>query len=145
MYLLRTDGTVVRTNQDVPAPDKGEELTDLAVAPDGTHMVVSYGSKVFFMDAEGKVIQTWPATTAPTTQPSLEEYLVQPTFTPDSKLVAFKYLAKDEDYVRTVAIVFFTPEGKEVSRAAIPRIKPGTTRPASQPATSQPASAPTED
>ena len=59
--------------------------------------------------------------------------LAQPTFTPDSKRVAFKYLTQEKDsYPRVEAIVFFSPQGKELSRVPIPRIAPGTTRPASE-------------
>ncbi len=36
-------------------------------------------------------------------------------------------MTKDEQ--RVVAIVFFTPEGKEVSRVEIPKIEPGTIQP----------------
>jgi phosphopyruvate hydratase len=67
---------------------------------------------------------------------SKDEALAQPAFAPDGKQVAFKVLAQKEgDYLRAAAIAFFTPEGKEVSRTPIPKIKPGTTRPASQPTT----------
>jgi len=107
-----------------------DEAGELAVAPDGKHMVISFGGNVHFLTSDGKILKSWEHE---------KDLLVQPTFTPDSKHVAFKYMSKEER--RTAAIVFFTPEGKEVSRVAIPRIKPGTTRPASQPAT-QAATAP---
>lgn len=109
---------------DLPGQGDEDDTGELVIAPDGKHMVISFGGKVHFMTPDGKVLKSWE---------HKDDLLVQPTFTPDSKQVAFKYMYKEER--RAAAIVFFTPEGKEVSRVAIPRIKPGTTRPASQPAT----------
>ena len=58
--------------------------------------------------------------------------MFRPTFTPDSKRVAFKYLTEKDELARTSAIVFFTPEGKEVGRVAIPAAKPPASKPAGE-------------
>jgi len=88
--------------------DQGE----LAVSPDGQHLVVSIGQTVRFLDKAGQSLGTWQSDT---------DFLVQPTFTPDSKQVAFKLVSKNAQ--RTVAIVFFTPEGRRLSRVWIPGIE----------------------
>ena len=86
-------------------------------------MVIALGDSVYFMRREGKVLKTWR---------HKKDLLVQPTFTPSSRRVAFKHMSTSER--RATAIVFFTPDGREVARVKIPPIEPGTTRPASQPA-----------
>ncbi len=125
LYFVRTDGTVVAT-QTLPLPQHkhGEDHTgELAIAPDGTHMVLAYGEDVFFMRRDGSVREHW--------QGDDGRLLAQPTFAPNSKHVAMKYMQKkSEPYPRVSAIVFFTPEGKESSRVTVPRIDPATTQPA---------------
>ena len=95
-----------------------------AFAPDGKHMVISSDEGVFFLNAKGKVLKHWKHE---------KDLMVQPTFTPDSRHVAMKYMCKEED--RAAAIVLLTADGKEVSRVAVPKIKPSATRPATRPAT----------
>jgi len=75
----------------------------------------------FFLKSDGTLIKHWNGES---------EQLVQPTFAPDSQRVAFKLMPKEEGaYPRAAAIVFCTPAGEEVSRVAIPKIDPATTRP----------------
>lgn len=129
--LLRTDGTLVAARPiTLPRAGTRENTGELALAPDGKHMVISYGHSVYFLDTEGKVLASWLAKDAQGQEPGPDGWLVQPTFTPDSTQVAFKHLTQDADHARTKAIVFFSPEGKETSRIAIPKIDPAATRPA---------------
>ena len=123
--FVTTDGQMLPAKT-LPIAGQGdqEESGQLAVAPDGKHMVVSFGSSVHFMRSDGKVLKSWKHDS---------DLLVQPTFTPDSKTLAFKYMLEDEG--RASAVVFFTPAGKELSRVKIPQIPPGTTRPVTQPTT----------
>jgi len=130
LHLFQADGKLKKS---VPfalpehGKHEGQNLGALGVAPDGQHLVIAFEKVAFFLKADGTVLKQWE---------SKDEALAQPTFAPDGKQVAFKVLAQKEgDYLRAAAIAFFTPEGKEVSRTPIPKIKPGTTRPASQPTT----------
>jgi len=103
------------------------DMGELAIAPDGKHMVISYGKDVFFMSREGQVLRHWHA--------DERTALVQPTFAPDSKRVAFKFMTEQGgSYLRAESIAFFAPNGSELSRSAIPMIDPASTRPTSQPA-----------
>jgi hypothetical protein len=123
--MVRADGTVVGSvHLGLPEHNYAEAATgELAVTQDGKHAVVSYVEDVFFLRVGEGLIKHL--------QCGEERGLVQPTFTPDSKLVAFKYMEEEEgSYPRATAIAFFTPEGAEVSRVPIPRIDPATTRPA---------------
>jgi hypothetical protein len=90
-------------------------LGELAVAPDGKHFVVCYGSDVLFLDSTGKVLKRW--------HHEVEE-LAQPTFAPDGQRVAFKVCVKKEgdsgNGIVTVSIVFFSPTGEELSRTPVP-------------------------
>jgi hypothetical protein len=52
---------------------------------------------------------------------SEQNVLVQPTFTPDSKRVAFKLVSAKAK--RAVAIVFFSPQGRQLSRVPIPLLE----------------------
>ncbi len=145
LSTIRSDGTVVSSRELGIAPGSGSTSTgELAVSPDGQHIVISYGDEVHFLDGAGKVIASATTKDAAATQPADKNWLlVQPTFTPDSKRVAFKrMLAKGDVTPRTAEIVFFSPEGKELSSVAIPAIEPGTTRPAE--AATQAASSPTQ-
>ena len=107
-----------------------KEPAQLAFAPDGTHMVLSSTEETFLLDGEGQILKHWNAKTD-------SGSMVQPTFTHDSQFLAMKYMTgePDSDEARVAAIVFFTVDGKEVTRVAIPRIDPATTRPASRPTT----------
>ena len=125
LHLLRTDGTLLKTIRlKLPKRARGDENTgQLAIAPNGQHAVVSFSQDVFFMGMDGEILKHWHHE---------DDLLVQPTFTPDSTRVAFKSM--DTEVHQAVAIVFFTPDGKELSRVSIPPIDPATTRPASRPA-----------
>ena len=121
--FISPDGTLLRSEA-LSLPGQGEafEAGELAIAPDGRHMAISFGPNVYFLKTTGEVLKSWQ---------NEHDLLVQPTFTPDSTLVAFKYMKEDEK--RAAAIVFFTPEGTEVSRVEIPKIEPGTIQPKPKP------------
>ena len=132
LYVVRADATVVNSTT-LPIQVAGDhaQTGELAVASDGGHMVVALGPDVFYLDARGRLLHHWHG--------DVDHGLAQPVFAPDAKSLAMKYLEPSDGlYMRTAAIVFFTPDGKELSRAAIPRIDPTTTRPAT--ATTQAAS-----
>lgn len=132
LHFLRTDGTIV-ASQTLPLPEHehgDENMGELAIAPDGAHMVLAYGKGVFFMDRDGSVRRHWRG--------DKEQLMAQPTFSPDSKRVAMKLLEDEKDsYRRVTSIVFFTPTGEEVSRTAVPKTNLALMRPASPP--TQPA------
>ena len=117
--LVSSDGSLLR-EEILPLVGQGDEFDrgEIAVAPDGRHMAISFGPRVYFLETYGEVLNAWQHE---------KDLLVQPTFTADSTLVAFKYMKGDEQ--RAAAIVFFTPEGTEVSRVEIPKIEPGTIQP----------------
>jgi hypothetical protein len=101
---------------------KPETVADLAVAPNGRNRVVAVGSLLLFMTTEGKVLK----------DRDLDDesaWVLEPTFSPDSRRVACKYLVDSgKKHRRTAAILFFSPEGKGLSTFEIP--SPGaTTRP----------------
>ena len=126
LWFVRRDGTDAGSITLKLPKDRGEKVwLDLAFAPDAKHIVLCYGDRVFFLDATGKVLKQWQ---------NEDEKMAQPVFTPDSRRVAIKHMrAEENEKGRVDEIVVFTPEGKEVARAKVPKIKPGTTRPATQP------------
>ena len=128
LQRVRSDGTPAGEKAlPLPKPAKGEDTASIAwtVSSDGRHMVVVQGEDTFFMKTDGTVLNRWEG--------GEKEVLAQPTFTPDSKRVAFKHMTKrDNSNPRVDSIVFFTPQGKEMDRAAIPKIDPATTMPASK-------------
>ena len=128
--FMRSDGTILpRPRISLPTEKDDDKFGELAVSNDGSHVVVSFGQTVCFLDANGRIIKRLNAADGAGPRKGAEPRLVQPTFSPDSRSVAFKYMAKDP-YMRAEAIVFFSPEGKELARALIAKIKHGTTRPA---------------
>jgi hypothetical protein len=137
LYLLRTDGTIV-ASQTLYLPEhkrRNENMGELAIAPDGAHMVLAYGEDIFFMDRDGSVRRHWRGDN--------EQLMAQPTFAPDSKRVAMKLMREEEKdpYKRVTAIVFFTPAGEEVSRTAVPETNLaliGPASPSTQPAEQSP-------
>ena len=118
--LYRTDGTSAKSIPlELPQHEPtGTNQGELAIAPNGANMALAFGKDVFFMKMDGTILRHWKGD---------KEFLAQPTFTPDSKRVAFKLLVsatpegKEPD--RTAAIVFFSPDGKELSRAEVPAAK----------------------
>ena len=129
LCYLKRDGTEVGSKQiellEKSLDAQREQTGELTLSPDGQYMALSYGQDVLFLDNEGKIIKHLSLT---------RQMLVQPTFTADSKQVAFKHMTEEEgDYLRVASIVFFTPEGVEVSRVEIPRIEPGTLQTVPQP------------
>jgi hypothetical protein len=135
--LVKSDGTVLRSIDLPGVPSDEDTPTDeLAVSPDGKVMVIVTPEETFFLDAAGKVVGS---------AKHKKRTLAHPTFTPDGKEVAFKYMDVDDLVVgRTEAIVFFSPDGKEQRRIAIPALKVGTTRPVTVPTASAPTTRPTE-
>ncbi|MBM4017966.1 MAG: hypothetical protein FJ288_06490 [Planctomycetes bacterium] len=115
--LFRADGTPAKSIP-LKLPEhetKDSNTGELAVAPSGSHMVLAFGKDVFFLKMDGTILRHWKGEA---------EVLAQPTFTPDSRQVAMKLMtaaakdAKEPD--RASAIVFFSPDGKELSRADVP-------------------------
>jgi len=114
--LIRSDGTPLKPLT-LRFPDfkaDKDKAGELAIAPNGKWMAISFGKDVFFMKTGGEVLSHWRHD---------RESLVQPTFTPDSKRLAFKRMA-GTDPDRAQAIVFFTPEGKELTSVDIPAAAP---------------------
>ena len=125
VYTYRADGRLLsQKTLRTPGLGREEASVELAISPDGTHMVVCSPEAVWFVTRDGQVLNGWKV------KDTDKNSLIRPTFTPDSKRVAFKLITDNkDDRTGASAIVFFTPEGKEVSRVAIPEIAPGTTRP----------------
>lgn len=124
---FRRDGTLLAPIEFVLPPEATSSgaINQLAVAPDGKHLVISLANGAVFATLDGKVLRYVE-----------NNQLQQPAFSPDSSRIAFKVLQRVEDKTkRTEAIAFFSPEGKELHHVPIPPIAPGATRPASQPAT----------
>jgi hypothetical protein len=127
LHYVEPDGTL-RKSVAIHLPEHGKHegvnTGALALAPDGQHVVLAFEHDVFFLKADGTSLKHWH---------SDNEQLAQPTFAPDSQRVAFKLMPKEEGvYLRAAAIVFYTPAGEEVSRVAVPKIDPATTRPAGE-------------
>jgi hypothetical protein len=125
LHLIRPDGTV-RQSVVIRLPEHGQQKDEnmgaLALAPNGQYLAIAFKNDAFFVKSDGTALGHWQGK---------DETLAQPVFAPDSKQVAFKCLqSAPNEAPRAAAIVFFTPEGKELARVAIPSIKPGTTRPA---------------
>ena len=70
---------------------KEENIGALALAPNGKHAVVAFQEDVFFLEVKGKLLKHWHGK---------DESLAQPTFSPDSKSVAFKVMQKRHDDIR---------------------------------------------
>jgi hypothetical protein len=132
---LRVDGSTLEPIRiTLPSGASGPEgLVDLAISPDGRHVVIASNKDVLFTTISGQVLRRL--------QNEEKTALEQPAFSPDSRRVALKQIADEPGNItRVTAIVFFTPDGQEQYRVPVPPIPPGTTRPATQPAT-QPAAA----
>ena len=133
--LYRTDGTSAKSIPlELPQHEStGTNQGELAIAPNGANMALAFGKDVFFMKMDGTILQHWKGD---------KEFLAQPTFTPDSKRVAFKLLVsatpEGSEPNHTAAIVFFSPDGRELSRAEVPAAKlpapPAEKEPADKPA-----------
>jgi dipeptidyl aminopeptidase/acylaminoacyl peptidase len=118
--FFRADGTPAKSLPLKLPPHESKDTNEgeLAIAPDGAHMVLGFAADVFFLKRDGTILRHWH---------SEKEWLAQPTFTPDSKQVAFKLMVsvapegKEPDH--TAAIAFFSPDGKELRRAEVPAAK----------------------
>jgi WD40 repeat protein len=117
LRFLNSDGSV-QNSISVTIPEKKRNddfaMGELAISPDGQHIVVSNLNQVFFLTINGKVLKRleYPEDIG----------LVQPTFSPDSQQVAFKYVAEAGNNLgRVTGIVFFTPQGKETTRFKVPQ------------------------
>jgi hypothetical protein len=125
LHFLRTDGTIV-ASQTLPLPEhehRDENMGELAIAPDGAHMVLAYGKDVFFINRDGSVRRHWRGDEG--------QLMAQPKFAPNSKRIAMKVLKEEDSFRRVIAIVFFTPAGEEVSRTVVPKTNLALIRPAS--------------
>jgi hypothetical protein len=115
----KADGHLLRSETLPVSVEKGKgDEGQLAVSPDGDYMAISFAKAVHFLTGDGRVLGSWQPEDG-------SEHLVQPTFTPDSRQVAFKLLAEEktegQTWEGTVAIVFFTTEGRELFRVPLPR------------------------
>jgi hypothetical protein len=117
--IYDADGHLIRSSSlsQPELPAKSCDSLELAVSPDGRYMAISGGNVVQFLTIDGKLLGSWHGKDE-------NERLVQPTFTRDSRQVAFKLMENaqigGEKWLGTVAIAFFTPEGQEIFRAPIP-------------------------
>ncbi len=108
--LFHSDGRLLQSRTlPLVGQGTGKDSGELAIALNGKHIAVSFGKHVHFLTTAGQMIGSWQHES---------DLLVQPAYAPDSRSLAFKYM--DEDEKRATAIVFFTPEGKELSRIPIP-------------------------
>jgi hypothetical protein len=119
LRFLNSDGSEQKT---IPVDVPGLKLEDdsamgeLALSPDGRYIALSYLNQVFFLTIKGKILKhiKYPK----------EIGLVQPTFSPDSQQVAFKYITEEsKDAPRVNEIVYFTPQGKQTARFKVPQSK----------------------
>ena len=113
LWIYTAEGVLLETSTLATVGKRDNENSgELAASPDGRYLVASVGSSVQFLDRSGQVLATWQ---------SEQNVLVQPTFTPDSKRVAFKLVSAKAK--RAVAIVFFSPQGRQLSRVPIPLLE----------------------
>jgi len=120
VWFVRRDGTNAGSIAlKVPDDRDKDSLLGLAFARDGKHIVLCYSNGALFLDAAGKILKQ--------VRTKDKQFLFKPVFAPDSRHVAMK-LVVEEDHGkgRVKEIVVFTPEGKEVARVKVPKIKPGT-------------------
>jgi hypothetical protein len=136
--VYNADGDLLRS-ETVPFPRQRLENMpgELALSPDGEYMAISFGEQVDFLTADGQALRSWQSQDE-------NELLVSPTFSPDSRQVAFKLIGKQKtegetSWQGTTAIVFFTPDGRELFRVPIPRA--GLPKPPEPPAPVEPAPA----
>ncbi len=123
--FMKTDGTIART-LGLPAmfeKSGGVENSKLAVSPDGRFLVVTFEKATYFLDSLGTALGSWQSQDG-------NDTLAQPTFTPDGAQVAFKYLKSEKDGAQVQAIVFFSPQGKELRRVSVPPLALPATQPA---------------
>jgi hypothetical protein len=124
IHLVRPDGSIRKSIPIALALDKqgdNVEMAEAVLSPDGRSIVVSLGKAVLFLSSDGKERNRLT---------DLKQYLGRATFSPDSRRIAFKCLAENEPYHRVVAIVFYSPDGKELSRVPIPPVAAAMTQPA---------------
>jgi WD40 repeat protein len=128
LNYLKTDGTLAAVKSlKIPPVAADDVFAALALSPDGRRMVITALSDAQVLRADGTVLGTWD-------DGENKLLLFSPTFTPDSKRVAFKLLVKDDgEEAHCTLILFFTPDGKELTRVQIPPVRPRTTQPASEP------------
>jgi hypothetical protein len=121
IHRVRTDGTLLQPVEiPVPAATPTDNINQLAVAPGGRYLAISHGHGVTFASLDGRTAQFVGDPQA---------LLEQATFSPDSRRVAVKAMTEAQDKsVRTNAIVFYSPEGKELYRVAIPAVEGATTQ-----------------
>lgn len=128
LHLLRPDGTLRKTvTVRIPAAyaDEVEVPGTLAVSPNGRFVVLAFERDTFFLKSDGTLLKHWHGE---------DEMIAQPTFSPDSRRVAFKLMQEEgQPYLRASVIVFFTPEGEELERVPIPPADPPIAQPAEQP------------
>ncbi|MCY2931272.1 MAG: hypothetical protein NTV86_17655 [Planctomycetota bacterium] len=129
IFFMRSDGTLL-SDRRIDLPPAKEAPKDMTISPDGRHAAACFPERLVFLDSGGKLLGEAHVPPGEPRKDELPNAFAQPTFAPDGKSLAVKLMTNDGAY-RTTAVVFFSPEGKELSRVAIPRIAAGTTRPAS--------------
>jgi len=119
LALLTADGRLEKL-LDLPLPIHKTDDADtgeLALSPASRRLVVAFSGHAYFLTADGNLL-------ADLTREN--EIFAQPAFTPDGRLVAFKHFTQQPDHddkISADAIVFFTPDGRELSRTPIPQEK----------------------
>jgi len=116
LRFLHADGSEQKTiSVDLPGLKRDDDFTmgELAISPNGRFLAISFLSQVYFLNIDGKLLHR--------VKLPKETGLVQPTYSPDSQHVAFKYMeGEKDDKLRVSEIVFFTPQGKEIKRCKVP-------------------------
>jgi hypothetical protein len=115
--FVSRDGQRLRSLNVVLRGEKIQQVAELAFSPDGRFMIIGTEGRVHFLSADGRILGRWESPR------DAREVLARATFSPDSKQVAFRLLVKDRGG-GTAAIVFFTPQGRELLRVAVPPAAP---------------------
>lgn len=141
--FMSVDGSV-STGQVLPLAgetENEEEKIQLVSGSDGKRVVLSCPSgNVIFMDGDAGEIGRWQP------QDRENEVMVSFVFSPDGRKLACKYMRKNgrTDSGRTDAVVFFSPEGKELYRVQIPvAAKPEKEKSDAKKSEASPTAAPT--
>ncbi len=126
LHFVDTSGTIRRSVQlhmAIAGDQDAARAAELAVSPNGRYLVVAFEKDVYFLRSSGAIVHHWHAEVEGTA-------LVQPTFSPDGKTVAFKLIEDtNSDSGGTRAIVYYTPKGEKMAEVTLPALPAGTTQP----------------
>ena len=123
--FMRTDGTILpspRITLPIKAEGAADKMGELAVSNDGRHIVAAFQNKVYFMDGKGRVVKLVETADKPAGKPGPEKGFVQPTFSPDSSVVAFKSIVGEHGGDRPRGRHHVLQPGRQ---GAFPRRHPG--------------------